>query len=303
MSSRGHFKLGTGGEVMIIRTVLRASVIAVVAVAAMGTAFAANDPPPNDDLADAQPITGLPVTFEGTFKGATKEDGSAFKDKGVWYRWTAPRAAHLSFALDTRFKGKVALFHGSPEALTEIPLTKTRDHVDRGVSYWGTRQAVVAGTEYFIAVGDGSGDFKVALDGAVPGAEIRARQAANPFDLRIPVKLSSDAPATVRLSGEIFVRPHQDKLEELWRLAPQKAHVDSDDWTSVKMRLPRKHRERGCKAILYALTLRDVRSRNAAGKATFTTAAGDRSVITWYALLDELSADDRPSIRDGDGRC
>lgn len=52
-------------------------------------------PPPNDDFANAEILTGFPVTTKGTTSGATYEPGEP--DHGdrkrfasVWYSWTAP---------------------------------------------------------------------------------------------------------------------------------------------------------------------------------------------------------------------
>lgn len=274
----------------------------IVAVAG-GMAFAAGPPPANDEPAAAEVISGLPVGFEGTTKGATKQGDEPFRGKAVWYRWEAPQAANAFIALEARSRGRIGLFTGAPGSLREISLDRATDYIDRSVSYWSAHKPLVGGEDYFIAVSEAPRGFSATVHDAVPKANARGRQSSNPYDLRIPVKLSAGVPAKVRLAGEIYVRPQSNKQEELWRLSPVRAAVRRSGSTRVRMRLPRKDRKRGCKAILYALTLKDVRGSQAFGRATFKTAAGKRSVVRWAAGIDELSSNDRSDIKHGRGRC
>lgn len=304
---RGDSRIRRGLRLLIALTAFAGSFVAVSGAYSRSTidqaASRSRLPPENDQPTNAEVITGLPVKFKGTTKGATQQGDEPLRDKSVWYRWKAPRSAEAFLTLDVRYGGKVDLFSGSPGALLRIPLEKTTDYMDRDLTYWSVHESLVAGAEYYIAVSDGSRGFSVALADAVPKAKARTRETTSPFDLRIPVKLSADVPADVRMAGEIYVRPHQDKQEELWRLSPQRATVRPNGSTRVRMRLPRMDRERGCKAILYALTLKDVRGSNVYGRATFTTADGKRTVVRWSEGISGLSSGDRPEIRQGRGRC
>jgi hypothetical protein len=71
-------------------------------LAAVGSAVAAV-PPPNDDLADAQALSGpLPLRVTGTTVGATREAAEPTHEDwvpaghSVWYRWQAPRTEYIS---------------------------------------------------------------------------------------------------------------------------------------------------------------------------------------------------------------
>lgn len=285
-----------------LRSIAAAVVCGLVLTTALVSSVVASgqeDPPPNDDLANAQPVFGFPATVRGTLSGATAEDGSPYPFEGVWYRFTAPRAVALRVALQGR--ADVALFEGSPPYLSEIPLTARR--VRYNLDYWETTQTLTAGTEYFIAIGDGFPRFKFTIDGFILGTKVLARQAPNPFNLRIPIKLEADAGTSVRVTGELYVRPHQKALSERRRLATQSVEVGPGGSSSVRMRLPAKNSERGCKALLYALSLKDVRVGHASGTVMFSTASGDREAVPWEVILDRLDAGDRPKIRQGAGVC
>jgi hypothetical protein len=76
--------------------------VAAVALAAAGPAYAA--PPPNDNFADAQPITA-PASVSGTTVDATREPGEVNYDQyqayglgSVWYSWTAPKTTRYRIA-------------------------------------------------------------------------------------------------------------------------------------------------------------------------------------------------------------
>jgi hypothetical protein len=76
--------------------------VAVVALVAVAPAQAA--PPPNDNFADAQPITA-PATISGTTVEATREPGEfnfdqydAFGPGTVWYTFTAPKTVRYRIA-------------------------------------------------------------------------------------------------------------------------------------------------------------------------------------------------------------
>ncbi len=60
---------------------------------AVGFELLLADPPPNDDFADALPLTGATADFEGGLFGATSEPASAgiAAIADTWWVWTAPR--------------------------------------------------------------------------------------------------------------------------------------------------------------------------------------------------------------------
>ena len=62
-----------------------------------------NNPPPNDNLANAQPISGITGTATGNNLLATTGVGEPAPVSGVlsgasiWYVWTAPMAGYMDF--------------------------------------------------------------------------------------------------------------------------------------------------------------------------------------------------------------
>ncbi len=129
------------------------------AIDTFGYLIAASPPPPNDNFANAQVITGTSGTVNGTNAFATKEAGEPSHSpdenpggKSVWYRWTAPGSGTATLnTLGSNFDTLLAVYTGSSvSALT--PITKN-DDVDPGVVTISTVQfSAVAGTTYQIAV-------------------------------------------------------------------------------------------------------------------------------------------------------
>jgi Ca2+-binding RTX toxin-like protein len=112
-------------------------------------------PPPNDNFARAQAITGTSGSLVAGSVGATMETGEPLHagvgSRSIWYRWTAPSDGKLT--LDTfgsEFPSVVALYTGSSvDSLTELASGN-----DWHSSGWGRAVAnVSAGTTYSIAVG------------------------------------------------------------------------------------------------------------------------------------------------------
>jgi hypothetical protein len=61
------------------------------------------EPPPNDDIANAEPLSGKTAVAAGTNVGATREDGEPANswyslNGSVWYRWTAPTTGTAVFS-------------------------------------------------------------------------------------------------------------------------------------------------------------------------------------------------------------
>ena len=97
----------------------RASVVAFLVLAALvcfpGRAYAA--PPPNDDFADAQVLTGSSGSVDGNLAGATTEPGEPGGDPArpsIWYRWTAPQSGLFRFdSASGVFKAELSLYTGT----------------------------------------------------------------------------------------------------------------------------------------------------------------------------------------------
>lgn len=116
-----------------------------------------DDPPPNDDFADAEVLTGLSAVTTGTNVEATKEPNEPSHGTGsaasVWYSWTAPAAGSVMIeTCDSDFDTLLAVYTGGAVgALT--PVATNDDDC-------GTKSRVIItatlGTTYRIAV-DGFG--------------------------------------------------------------------------------------------------------------------------------------------------
>ena len=133
------------------------------------SAFAA--PPPNDNFANAQVITGPMSSVTGTNVGATKQPGEpnhAFDPggKSVWYKWTAPAAA-FGITFDTLNSvlsdTLLAVYTGT----SVNNLTRVASNDDYGnLNGFNRRSRVffpaIPGTVYYIAVDGFSG-----LSGAI----------------------------------------------------------------------------------------------------------------------------------------
>lgn len=79
-------------------------------------------PPANDDFADAQIITGLSGSVEGSTWFSTTETGEPDSSSGVWYSFTPPTSGIYKFILDRVYAGDwFKLFTGSDVmSLTEV---------------------------------------------------------------------------------------------------------------------------------------------------------------------------------------
>jgi len=137
---------------------------AVWLVTAVGTAAAA--PPPNDDLADAQLLSGpLPLTVNGTTVEATREAGEPTPENwvpaghSVWYRWQAPATEYISInTCGSEQRETLVVYDGSAYgALTEVAANGYTyiPGCDRGGESKASFTAV-AGHVYSISV-DGDG--------------------------------------------------------------------------------------------------------------------------------------------------
>jgi hypothetical protein len=124
-------------------------------------------PPPNDDLADAEILSGADTATTGSNRNATAETGEPQHGAGtysarssVWYRWTAPADGTASVDLGgTDFTPLLAIYTGSS--------IDSLSRVSTFGSDWRRGFEVTKGTTYLIAV-DGAyeystGSIKLAL--------------------------------------------------------------------------------------------------------------------------------------------
>jgi len=139
-----------------LRCVLATAAVLFVAIAP-GTALAA--PPPNDNFANAETLTGRFGYAEGDNTEATKEPGEPNHagnagGASVWYAWTAPSAGRATISLCySEFDTLLAVYTG--DQLTQLEEVAANDN------YCGEASRVtfttVAGTTYRIAVDGANG--------------------------------------------------------------------------------------------------------------------------------------------------
>ncbi len=110
--------------------------------------------PANDDLVNAQTITGLPGTTTGTTVNASHEANEATVGDGatVWYQWTASASGGVTFyTTNANFYNTLAIYSGGFTAGNRIAYNNTTT-VASGVTFHA-----VAGTTYDIAVDGNDG--------------------------------------------------------------------------------------------------------------------------------------------------
>ena len=151
---------------------------AIIVANANSTATTATDfvvtegpaaPPPNDNFANAQKLSGDSGTVTGTNVNATKETGEPTHDdnggdSSVWYQWTPSKSGSASVdTFGSNFDTVLAVYTGSRvDALTPIV-----SNDDAGIgSQSAVRFAATAGTTYYIAV-DGADLGGVTAQGAI----------------------------------------------------------------------------------------------------------------------------------------
>jgi hypothetical protein len=110
------------------------------------------NPPPNDNFADRQVLTGYSIHTEGTSAGGTMEPGENFhgidpETASVWFTWTAPASGQLSinYAGDG-FYASVSIYTGASLAtLTRITGTDFNFSFNVPVTKGVTYQIALAG--------------------------------------------------------------------------------------------------------------------------------------------------------------
>ena len=125
----------------------------------------AASPPPNDNFANAQVISGCSGSVTGTNVGATKETGeqdhaSNGGTRSVWYQWTAPATGSVDFnTLNSSFDTTLAGYTGSAVNTTG-PALMANDDAQAGTLTSKISFPATAGTVYHIAVaGFNNGGF------------------------------------------------------------------------------------------------------------------------------------------------
>jgi hypothetical protein len=119
-----------------------AALTAGVAILMLGAVSGAASAPPNDAVADAEQITALPATVEGTTKGAKLSEGeptpSCTAVQGiVWYALKAPHRGALVARLvaDDTLDAAIVVRHVVRTAQREITCSETDRH-GRAVAAW-----------------------------------------------------------------------------------------------------------------------------------------------------------------------
>ena len=122
-------------------------------------------PPPNDNFANAQVVSGCSGTVTGTNAGATKEAGepnhlsttgdpTGGGSRSVWYKWQAPSSSSVTFATEgSTFDTVMGVYRGT--AVNALTVVGQHDDVG-GPNGQDKTSAVtfnaIAGTTYMIAV-------------------------------------------------------------------------------------------------------------------------------------------------------
>jgi len=158
----------------MVRTIRRTYIAAFTLMTAMALTLTlpslASAAPANDNFADAQTISGVSASVEGTTAAATREIGEPdhytsnpidadwwLGDHTVWYRWTAPSSGLTSVDTCTANIDSILAVYtgGSLNSLSRVA-DNNNDFCGGG---WGSKVTfeATAGTTYQIAVGDAGG--------------------------------------------------------------------------------------------------------------------------------------------------
>lgn len=113
---------------------------------------ALRQPGTNDDMANAEPVTGLPTSFHlatADFAYATVEPGEPPEtgSRTAWWSWQAPATGSYTWTLDTREPFRLVVFGGEVGALDLLATSDSFDAAPR-VSF-----EALEGETYWLAVG------------------------------------------------------------------------------------------------------------------------------------------------------
>ena len=144
-----------------------AVVIACLGIAGFASSPALAAPPPNDDIANAEMVSGNSVSVGGTLVEATfetNENTYGTSNGSAWYRWTAPASGQVTVGVSGALSAGVAVHTGST-----IPSL-----VFVAAAPGATSFAAVSGTTYYMSVGssDLAAPFTLQLDLADPSGSI-----------------------------------------------------------------------------------------------------------------------------------
>ncbi|MEQ1859663.1 MAG: Calx-beta domain-containing protein [Chthoniobacteraceae bacterium] len=122
-----------------------------------------NRPPPNDDFADAQTITGGSGSVQGFDINSTSESDAEFSVLGpvVWYKWVAPTSGQVAFTVTGNGAHFAEILRG-----TGVP---TLQFVSGQLLGKTAAISVVAGATYYIALGGGQGAFTLSWQTTTTG--------------------------------------------------------------------------------------------------------------------------------------
>jgi len=152
--------------------------------------------PANDDFADAELLTGAPVTLTGDNRFATREfreplHAGFYGGRSVWWRWTAPRTGRVRLITTPRSaRGyELAVYRGS--SLTALTPVAARTFSDSGGDLGFNSES---GAQYRIALDGTYGaelqvDIELTLDGVVEAPQIAS------------IRLDADATIQLHLRG------------------------------------------------------------------------------------------------------
>ncbi|MFL6527211.1 MAG: hypothetical protein ACJ8IQ_03855 [Chthoniobacterales bacterium] len=125
--------------------------------------YAFHAAPPNDNFADAQPISGASGSVTGNVAAATLESGEPHTENGgsIWFVWTAPSTGSFRFDAQGQINGYVIYTGQSLGSMTQV----FGGNFVAGIPY-AAGMRVQSGQQYYIQVsgtvspsGDSTGDI------------------------------------------------------------------------------------------------------------------------------------------------
>lgn len=167
-------------------------------------------PPPNDNFASAQLLSGNSGTTTTTNTAATKEGGepnhaSNRGGKSIWFQWTAPASGAWTFTTaGSSFDTTMAIYTGT--ALSNLTLVAANDDNSTGIT---SSMTVLAtnGTTYRLAV-DGYNPDEANSGNSSSGIAVLAWSLAAGAPVISGFTLSSGVPGTaVTIRGTNFTNP------------------------------------------------------------------------------------------------
>lgn len=185
--------------------VRKPALLGVLAVVLLGVAPPAQAaPPPNDDFANAQVLSGTPAAVTGTNAGATHQPGEpphAFgASHSIWYSWTAPGTNPVEIdTCGSDFASTVDVYTG--HSLSRLRSRASDDGVESGV------HAIHATCARVKFAGKTGITYRIAVDG-IPGGQPGNRGGLRPETgnvslniKQVPVPANDDFASSKTLTG------------------------------------------------------------------------------------------------------